>query len=205
MHGYFLRRGDADHPTIMRVTRDRDGRSFSARHVVAMQRGEAIFTTSVSFHIEEAGGDYTGIPLPDDVPRPDELVERSHGGFSTFFELRGDFPDADQPWHNRLGLWARTREPFSHDRVMDACGLVFLSDISNGFADMIGPDIPPGGPSLDHSVYFHRPVEIDDWLYMNLEPVSVAGARGTYRGSIHDQSGRLGATLMQEQVLRPRR
>ena len=44
LHGYYLRSGEADHPTIMRVTRDRDGRSFSARHVVALQHGEAIFT-----------------------------------------------------------------------------------------------------------------------------------------------------------------
>src|SRR4029077_12765075 len=36
LHGYFLRPGRADRPVILQVDRDRDGRSFSARHVRAM-------------------------------------------------------------------------------------------------------------------------------------------------------------------------
>jgi acyl-CoA thioesterase-2 len=52
-------------------------------------------------------------------------------------------------------------------------------------------------------VHFHRPVRIDDWLFMELEPVSAAGARGVYRGSVHDRDGRLGATLVQENLMRP--
>ena len=39
LHGYFLRPGRPDRPVILQVDRDRDGRSFSARHVVAVQRG----------------------------------------------------------------------------------------------------------------------------------------------------------------------
>jgi acyl-CoA thioesterase len=38
---------------------------------------------------------------------------------------------------------------------------------------------------------------------MELEPVSAAGARGVYRGSIHDRNGRLAATLVQENLMRP--
>ena len=72
LHGYYLRSGEADHPTIMRVTRDRDGRSFSARHVVALQHGEAIFTASASFHVDEESGDFSGVPFPDDVPAPED-------------------------------------------------------------------------------------------------------------------------------------
>jgi acyl-CoA thioesterase-2 len=205
MHGYFLRRGDADHPTIMRVARDRDGRSFSARHVVALQRGEAIFTASVSFHVEEVGGEFAGPPFQG-VPAPEDLRERDHGSFSAMFELRGEFPEgAGDRWQNRLGLWARTRESFPHDRVMHACGLVYLSDISNGFSELAAADIPAGGPSLDHSVYFHRPLAIDDWLYLKLEPLSASGARGVYHGTAYDRAGRLGATIFQEQLLRPPR
>ena len=68
LHGYYLRSGEADHPTIMRVTRDRDGRSFSARHVVALQHGEAIFTASASFHVDEESGDFSGVPFPEEDP-----------------------------------------------------------------------------------------------------------------------------------------
>jgi acyl-CoA thioesterase II len=75
--------------------------------------------------------------------------------------------------------------------------------MSTGFVELDVPGLPPGGPSLDHSLYFHRPVRVDDWLFMSLEPVSAAGARGVYRGSIHDRNGRLGASIFQETLLRP--
>jgi acyl-CoA thioesterase-2 len=206
MHGYFLRRGEATYPTIMRVARDRDGRSFSARHVVALQHGEAIFTASVSFHVDEEGGDFPGTPLPPDLPPPQAVPERNHGGFSSMFELHALDPkgaDAPAAWHAPIRSWARAREPLPDDRVLHTCGLVYLSDISNGFAAVSVPGLPPGGPSLDHTVYFHRPVHVDNWLFMDLAPLSAAGARGVYTGTIHDQAGHLGATFFQETLLRP--
>nr|MDT0667147.1 thioesterase family protein [Micromonospora sp. DSM 115978] len=57
LHGYYLRRGDASRPTIFRVERDRDGRSYSARRVVAVQGGKVIFNMSASFHVAEPGSD----------------------------------------------------------------------------------------------------------------------------------------------------
>ncbi len=208
MHGYFLRRGEADYPTIMRVARDRDGRSFSARHVVALQRGEAIFTASVSFHVDEESGDYPGVPLPTDIAEPETLTERDIGNLTIMFEVRGlidtfDGAEDVNRWRGARRLWARTREPLPDDRVLHICGLVYLSDMSTGFVELDVPGLPPGGPSLDHSLYFHRPVRVDDWLFMSLEPVSAAGARGVYRGSIHDRNGRLGASIFQETLLRP--
>ena len=55
LHGYFLRSGDAAHPTIFHVDRDRDGRSFSARRVVAVQNGNVIFNMSASFQAPGRG------------------------------------------------------------------------------------------------------------------------------------------------------
>ena len=55
LHGYFLRAGQADRATILHVDRDRDGRSFSARHVTARQDGEVILSLLVSFHADEDG------------------------------------------------------------------------------------------------------------------------------------------------------
>ena len=43
LHGYFLRPGDLPRPVLFSVDRDRDGRSFSARRVAAIQGGEVIF------------------------------------------------------------------------------------------------------------------------------------------------------------------
>jgi len=205
LHGYYLRAGEADHPTIMRVTRDRDGRSFSARHVVALQRGEAIFTASASFHIDEESGDFSGVPLPADIPQPEDIAE-GLGNEEVLFEMRpvfGDPPPGPDEWRASRKIWGRTRERLPDERVLHACGIMYFSDMSTGFAELDVVGLPRGGTSLDHTIYFHRPTRADDWLFMELEPVSAAGARGVYRGSIHDRAGRLAATLVQENLMRP--
>jgi acyl-CoA thioesterase-2 len=203
LHGYYLRSGEADHPTIMRVTRDRDGRSFSARHVVALQHGEAIFTASASFHVDEESGDFSGVPFPDGIPAPETLAEEGHE--DVMFRMRPVLDGSLRPDDIRASrtMWGRTREPLPDDRDLHACALVYFSDMSTGFIELDVPGLPRGGTSLDHTIYFHRPTRADDWLFMELEPVSAAGARGVYRGSIHDRTGRLAATLVQENLMRP--
>lgn len=54
MHCYFLRGGDSTRTTIYRVSRTRDGRSFSSRTVIAIQKGLPILTLQASFHNEDA-------------------------------------------------------------------------------------------------------------------------------------------------------
>lgn len=52
MHSYFIRPGDPDNPVIYRVSRTRDGTSFTSRTVTAIQRGVPILTLQASFHNE---------------------------------------------------------------------------------------------------------------------------------------------------------
>jgi len=207
MHCYYLRSGEAEQPTIMKVSRDRDGRSFSARRVAALQRGEAIFTMSASFHVDEESGDWSGVPMLD-VPSPAELEalgDRRIRSDDVLMEMRTIDPAPDDVARQSASrfIWGRTRERLSDDRVLHAGAVVYLSDMSTGFADLDVVGLPRGGSSLDHTVYFHRPARADEWMFMALEPVSAAGARGVYRGSVHDGSGRLLATLVQENLMRP--
>src|SRR5215469_4658550 len=71
LHAYFLIGGDPKVPIIYEVDRIRDGRSFTTRRVVAIQHGHAIFSMSVSFHVEESDLSHQ-FAMPD-VPKPDEL------------------------------------------------------------------------------------------------------------------------------------
>src|SRR5262244_3557769 len=73
LHGYFLLAGDPKVPIIYEVDRIRDGRSFTTRRVVAIQHGHAIFSMSVSFHIDEPGLSHQA-PMPQ-VPKPDSLPD----------------------------------------------------------------------------------------------------------------------------------
>ncbi len=71
LHAYFIRPGDPSIPIVYEVDRIRDGRSFTTRRVLAIQRGKAIFSLSASFQVDEPGIDHAE-PMPD-VPSPESL------------------------------------------------------------------------------------------------------------------------------------
>src|SRR5579864_1514852 len=85
LHGYFLRAGRSDLPVILEVDRDRDGRSFSARHVNAVQEGEVIFSMVTSFHAEREGGVFDDAPRREVVPEPEDTTK---GGWIPLLEVR---------------------------------------------------------------------------------------------------------------------
>jgi acyl-CoA thioesterase-2 len=207
LHGYFLRPGRAEHPVILQVARDRDGRSFSARHVVALQRGEVIFSMSASFHQSADGPEFAGDREIASTP-PEDLPERAaRSPFDTMLRVR-PFPpirpyDADE-WPVPARMWARVVGSLPDDPVVHACALTYLSDVGSGFADGTVPGAPRGGPTLDHAVWFHHPIHVDEWVLLDSWPLKAGGARGLYAGSIHDRSGRLGAVLTQEILFRKR-
>jgi len=56
--------------------------------------------------------------------------------------------------------------------------------------------------SIDHAMWFHRPVRVDDWLLYVVDSPSASGARGLARGSIFNQKGELVASTVQEGLFR---
>jgi acyl-CoA thioesterase II len=203
IHGYFLRGGRPNHPTIMAVDRDRDGGSFSARHVNAIQDGEVIFSALASFHVDESGVDYQLPGLPADAGDPESMPEHERVGHNAIFDMRYAAPGNGELWQASR-MWVRPRRELPDDRVTRACALTYLSDMGWAFSSVPETD-GIGGPSLDHAVWFHRSVTMNQWLLLDLEPVSVAGARGMYSGTIHERTGALAVSIAQEKLLRPPR
>lgn len=212
LHGYFLRPGQPGIPIILSVDRIRDGRSFTTRRVVAQQQGEAIFSLSASFHCDEEGGQYQ-VPRADDVPEPDAATGRLDNPFRRFgamspFEVRElgpTPPDERGLYRSTRRVWVRTRHPLPDDPDLHACVITYMSDMGVVFAARIPVGAPwEGGmaASLDHSVWFHRPVRADGWLLMDLRPVSNSGARGLVQGTIHTHDGVLAASIAQEALVR---
>ncbi|EFC84757.1 acyl-CoA thioesterase II [Parafrankia sp. EUN1f] len=198
LHGYYLRLGDASRPTVFRVDRDRDGRSFSARRVVAVQGGKVIFNMSASFQTPEPGVDLTSDPMPP-LAAPeglDEFVLARPISFEARAEPLAagvDFP---------IRLWARCTDPLPDDPLVHAVVLTYLSDGVAGLAPYHTAQARSGS-SLDHAVWFHRHIRLDEWVLMDHVPRTVAGGRGWYTGTIHARDGRLGASLVQEALFRP--
>jgi acyl-CoA thioesterase-2 len=85
-----------------------------------------------------------------------------------------------------------------------ACALVYVSDLGSGFGQVDVENLPAGGPSIDHSLWFHEPIRADEWMLLELWPMKALGSRGVYSGSLRSGDGRLGALLTQEMLLRHR-
>jgi acyl-CoA thioesterase II len=200
LHGYFLSRGDASRPVLLMVNRDRDGRSYSNRRVIAVQNGIVIFNMAASFHVTESGSDYQAHQMPA-VATPAEASD-----ISARIRLIGidvsipEQPSAGQEWPSRV--WMRSRDRLG-DAVMHACALTYISDMFTGLASV--PGIADVGPvtTLDHAVWFYRQAALDDWVLMDLEAESTAGGRGMYTGRIFSRDGTLAAGIAQESLFRP--
>lgn len=198
LHGYYLRGGDAARPTLFRVYRDRDGRSFSARRVVAVQDGDVIFTMSASFHMQEPGLDRQVDPVPE-APDPGDLPAFALPRLYSMESRRPPQPYPGIAWPTRF--WARCTADLPASRLEHACVLTYLSDISTGLAPL-HDQTWHSGSSLDHAVWFHRPVRMDDWVLLDLVPHSAAAGRGWYTGTVHTRDGVHGASLTQEALFR---
>jgi len=203
LHGYFLRPGLRADPVIFKVERDRDGRSFSARRVSAVQHGAVIFDLTASFHLDEPGGEYASA-MPTDLPLPEQCKAEPFNHNFPRAEARVVPPTMIDAQGNELSstMWLRIREPLGDDRLTHSCALAYLSDIGTGFLSTAIEGLPRGGPSLDHAMWFRAPIRADGWVYHHMWPLHAGGARGLYAGSMYQHDGALGVTIAQESLLR---
>ena len=224
LHGYFLRAGDTTIPILYKVDRIRDGKSFTTRRVVAVQRGQAIFTMSISFQIDEGGlshqFDMPKVPAPDSLPTEDELrreqakswpkeFQESFSGSSAIQVKPVDPVDLLNPNPTKAvqRCWMRCGEALPDDPRIHQCVLAYLSDWS-----LLDTASRPHGvsfmqenvqvASLDHAMWFHRSFRADEWLLYDQDSPSASGARGFNRGLIYNQTGKLVASTTQEGLLR---
>jgi acyl-CoA thioesterase-2 len=222
MHAYFLRAGDADQPITFGVQRLRDGRSFSARRTHAYQNGVPILSMIASFQ-EPDGGIVHQDTMPTDVPDPESLPSTAEllGGFdhpvarAWAFERPFDIRHIDAPLYlanegsreARNAVWMRSLAPMPDDPDLHRAALAYASDYTL-LESILRPHglswIQPGMSvaSLDHAMWWHRPVRVDDWLLYVQSSPSASGARGLAAGRIYNRSGELVASVAQEGMVR---
>ena len=226
LHGYFLRPGDPAVPIIYEVDRIRDGGSFTTRRVVGIQHGHAIFSASISFHVEEEGLDYH-MPMPQQ-PDPDTLL----GNVERQQELMQSAPEnvkrywarprpiqmvptslehylTNEPQPPEQYVWLRATGPIPDNSALQAAVLAYASDMT-----LLDTALYPHGrktfdpdlmvASLDHSMWFHRPIDMNQWLLFAQDTPNSNGGRGLTRGSLYTADGVLVASCTQEGLIRPR-
>ena len=226
LHAYFMRPGDEALPIVYRVVRDHDGRSFSTRRVIAMQRGVPILNLAASFQALEPGLAHQAA-MPD-VPLPESLIDEAE----LMARYRDQIPqriaasvlrprpiqirrvESGSPLQTVKGpplahVWFRAAAPVGDDRAMHRAILAYASDMA-----LLGTCMRPHGiswithdvltASLDHALWLHEDVAVDDWLlYVTDSPWS-GHARGFTRGQIFSRDGRLVASTAQEGLVRLR-
>ena len=220
LHGYFIRPGDPRIPIIYEVDRTRDGRSFTTRRVRAIQHGEAIFTMSASFQIDEPGIDHAidmpDVPAPEDLPTYAERLAPARESLENMARIPRPFDIryvSDPPWaprragphpDGRSQVWFRVDGTVPDDPLLQVCLMAYASDltllnsvlINHGFARR------PQMASLDHAMWFHRPFRMDDWVLYDTSSPSASGARGLGMGYFFARDGRLLSTVVQEGLVR---
>jgi len=225
LHAYFLRRGDFNAPIVYQVDRSLDGHSFANRRVVAIQHGEQIFNMAASFQVEEEGLDHQ-IDMPS-VPPPESLDDKMHlppeigrhlpERLRQFFAQPRPFvfrvvpPGAGREEHAPARqLWFKAVGQLPDDERLHRNLLAYASDFF-----LLGTSMLPHGrtefegrpvmASLDHAMWFHRSLRVDDWLLYAMESPSASGARGFAQAGIFSRDGRLVATTAQEGLVRIKR
>jgi acyl-CoA thioesterase-2 len=199
LHGYFLRKGDSHHPTVYQVFRDRDGGSFSARRVVAIQYGEVIFNMSASFHSPHDTWASQAESMPATTPPQEMPPGRLHRLLSIEARIPEQPFSPDGPWLTRF--WARSAVKLPDDPLIHDCALTYLSDIGTGILPAADRSAR-SGPSLDHALWFHGTVDMNQWVLSDYHPRVSGHGRGWYTGSIFTEDGTLVASLAQEQLFR---
>lgn len=211
LHGYFLRPGDAHRPVIYQVDTVYDDDSFTTRRVTAIQKGRPIFFCSASFHGNEQSTKYQST-MPN-VTLPENLDEGSVARLERFPELPIEFLHLDnktvpdQP--ARKQLWFRFKGELPDDQSINRNLLSYSSDFNLLTTALIPHNLEHPSPnlqiaSLDHAIWFHHDVKINDWLLYDIESPWAGGARGFARGSLYDCQGRLIASTSQEGLTRLR-
>ncbi len=227
LHAYFIRPGDPQIPIIYEVDRSRDGGSFTTRRVIAIQHGRQIFNMACSFHIEEQGWHHQHeMPEtegPEGLPTDRELRQRVADRVPEAFRQRFKRPNAIEirdidpldmfeptPKPEVSHLWFRVAREIDEKPWLHHCLLAYASDMR-----LLGTANRPHGvswmtgelmsASLDHSMWFHAPVNFSDWLLYTMDAPYAGGARSFNRGKIFTRDGQLVASVAQEGLMRPRK
>jgi acyl-CoA thioesterase-2 len=224
MHAYFLRAGDVEAPIVYEVDRNRDGKSFSSRRVMAIQHGQPIFTMAASFQLPEDGLTHQvsmpDVPPPEDLSEPEPISAEALAKIPAKlqrwvtnkgpFEFRHVYPRDEIKRPKRppfQHVWFRLVDRIEDDELLHRALLAYASDFH-----LIGTATLPHGisylqgnvqmASIDHAMWFHRPFRIDEWLLYSCDSPTTQGARGLSRGQIYDRQGRLIASTVQEGLMR---
>ncbi len=227
LHSYFLEAGNLEIPIRYEVTVMRDGGSFSTRRVTAIQDDKTIFILAASFHKIEKGYEHQ-VEMKAEIKQPEALLS-----WTGMLEEYGaiipskmkDFLQIERPIEFKptqivnplekknlppfVDTWFRLKGDVGElDLATKQQILTYISDY-NILTSTLYPNAALANQgnvqmaSLDHSMWFFRDFDFDDWMLYTTESPNAYGARGFARGHIYSRKGALVASVTQEGLMRP--
>jgi acyl-CoA thioesterase II len=215
-HVYYLRAGDARLPVDFHVERARDGGTLSTRKVTARQQGQVLLEALASFStdVEDGGHQVTmpDVPDPETLPPLQEQLRdyagEHHGHWvrPQPFDLRYVDPPPrlamERPEPSpRIRLWWRPSESVPADPVLHSCLLTYVSGttmLETALAMRRATPVSTFNALIDHALWFHRPIDLSDWVLSDqLSPSGVHG-RGLASATMFNRAGQLVCIATQE-------
>lgn len=222
LHSYFLRPGDVSKEIRFSVEILRDGKSFSARRVHAIQDDKPIFSMIASFQEESPGLEHSetmpaNVPSPETLPSAADLLGAIDHPAARYWSNARPFDlrhlsdsvylrPAREQAANQM-VWFKALSPLPQDKLLHTAALAYASDYSILESIIRKHGLSWAHPglnsaSLDHAMWFHRPTFVDQWhLYVQQSPAAQSG-RGLSFGKIFNQQGELVASVAQEGMVR---
>lgn len=220
LHVYFVLGGDPTVPIRYEVTRVRDGGSFTTRKISAIQHDREICMVMASFQRTESGFEHSLVPSgfenPDMLPSVGDVL-RARGGVDADFwehewaalDMRVGTPVQIDGRAQGQRIWFKVREAMASEQSLHRGALAYMTDLTLLSAALVPHgyfigDAQVQRASLDHAIWFHDDVDINEWLLYDQQSSWAGGGRGLARAEIYDRAGRLIASVAQEGLIRPR-
>lgn len=210
----FVAPGDPQGTLEFEVMRIRDGKSTSHRQVHLTQQGRTLLTVSVSFQQPAQGFEHQ-VSMPV-VEQPEELLQSpdceltfSADNAAAFPFLILNCPQRPGDDSHQSSVWAKPRSEVAANALLHQMLFTFFSD-----ATILQSALRPHNldwenadlvvATMNHSIWFHRPFDVNEWLLLHSESPSTGSGRALSVANAFVRSGALVASIAQEGLLRPR-
>ncbi len=217
----FLQGADPTRPMEFDVSALQDGKRFSSRHVEATQAGRGIFSANATFGLPLPGPAHAtptsaieaspdSLESPGAIPSISAADMQAMGGYSfaahEFIDFRiAEFSPRNSDRAARLRFWIRAREALPAKSAMHAAAFAYLSDwwinficLTEHVPSMVAARQRLYLASLNHTIWFHRPLKAHQWLHFDCQSPSADTGRGLALARVHDAGGRMVASVAQE-------
>lgn len=204
----FAREGATSKPMRYAANPLQDGRTFGTTELTATQDGKLVAAALASLHVDEDGLRRSDSPPTVGAPQDAAALDLP----MIPWEARVvDGVDLNDPAAAPASLRFWLRAPAVGDaRALHQALLAHASELT-----LIGTSLRPfagvsqrdAGSTLQtaatsHSLWFHQPFRVDEWLLLVQHSPVVAGGRGFARGEVFTQAGELVASYAQESLIR---